>query len=539
VSAATVPRIDWNVATCLDYGVELAPNATAFMTGIGGSSWTYRESLTTVKQVGAKLRSTGIRPGDRVGILSTNSGLAFLCGLAVLRVGAVWAPLSSTATAEELGALLDLLDCTVVFYAPALAELVERSLGDRASHLAVASSRPLLVALGDHGRPGDPMLNDWAQGFGDGAGVTPRAPDDTAILLPTGGTTGRSKAVQVPHRALRHMTDAMLAHMPEWRPVQILAAPMTHAAGLLTFPVLERGGTTIVQESVDPARIIEAIEVQRATRLFLPPTAIYKLLEYPDVAEHDFSSLRYFIYAAAPMSVSRLRQAIGTFGPVLTQTFGQAEAPMIATFFGPDEHMDAVLTPSHAARLASCGRASMVARVAVVDERDAPLPVGVNGEIVISSELVTTGYLTEHGPGGASPQLGRRLPTGDIGYLDHDGYLYICDRKRDMIISGGFNVFPSEVERVLWEHPAVADCAVIGVPDDKWGERVTAIVELVAGHHPSAELSAELIAECRRRLGAVKTPKQCLFRSLPRSNVGKVLKRDLREQYWAGRMRAV
>jgi len=223
------------------------------------------------------------------------------------------------------------------------------------------------------------------------------------------------------------------------------------------------------------------------------------------------------------------------FGPVLTQTYGQAEACMICTFLSPEDHV-AALETNKRHRLASCGRISPLVRLETMDDQGRVLPRGERGEIVVRGALVMKGYYNNPQATEEASAFGWHH-TGDIGVIDEDGFVYIVDRKKDMIISGGFNVFPSEVEQVLWGHPAVQDCAVIGVPDDKWGEAVKAVVELKPGTTASAE---ELIALARDKLGGVKAPKSVDFiAALPRSPVGKVLKKTLREPYWAGRERKI
>jgi acyl-CoA synthetase (AMP-forming)/AMP-acid ligase II len=315
-----------------------------------------------------------------------------------------------------------------------------------------------------------------------------------------------------------------------------MATPMTHAAGTLGFPTIAEGGTIVVHDGVKAATVLSSIEQDRVTRLFLPPTAIYSLLADPGVREHDYSSLRHFLYAAAPMSTDKLVEAMDVFGPVMAQCFGQAEAPMLATYLSPAEHVEALADPAKRARLASCGRPSMIAAVAIMDDDGNLLDDGEHGEIVVRGDLVMSAYYENPEASAEVRRPGGWHATGDIGYRDADGFYFIVDRKRDMIISGGFNVFPSEVERVIWSHPDVLDCAVIGVPDEKWGEAVTAVVELKDG---AGVTEVELIALCKGELGSVKSPKAVHFRELPRSTAGKVLKRSLRDEYWAGRDRRV
>ena len=262
-------------------------------------------------------------------------------------------------------------------------------------------------------------------------------------------------------------------------PVHLIVAPMTHAAGVIAFPLMALGTTNVLIDSTDPAEILARIETHRATTLFLPPTLIYRLLAHPNVRRHDYSSLEMLLYAAAPMSVNKLKEAWEVFGPVLAQSFGQAEAPMVCTTFNADEH-GRCMAAGDDARLASCGRAGLLTEIAIMSPDGALLEPGETGEIVVRGDLVMPGYYNKPAETAASSRNGWHR-TGDVGRQDADGYVYITDRLRDMIISGGFNIFPGEIEQVIWSHASVQDCAVIGVPDDYWGEAVTAVIEPKAG----------------------------------------------------------
>jgi acyl-CoA synthetase (AMP-forming)/AMP-acid ligase II len=248
---------------------------------------------------------------------------------------------------------------------------------------------------------------------------------------------------------------------------------------------------------------------------------IYRLLAHPDARTRDCSSLEYVVYGAAPMSVDKLREGLELWGPVFVQIYGQAEAPGVITFLSREDHTRI------GRHLASAGRPTGACEVALMDEHGTIVGAGMRGEIVVRGELVTPGYLDNAEANAQARRFGWHH-TGDVGEFDADGYLYIVDRLKDMIISGGFNIYPSEIEQFLWSHPAVQECAVVGVPDGEWGERVVAVVELKEGASASA---AELIELCKQRLGSVKAPKQVEFwNTLPRSPVGKVLKKDVRER---------
>ena len=357
-------------------------------------------------------------------------------------------------------------------------------------------------------------------------------PDDVVMVSATGGTTGLPKGVMNTHRSIQtfcaHYMMGCIYDGNE-RPVNLAAAPMTHTAGVLSIPCSARGGTVVVVTKPDPALMLGAIPKYGVTEFFLPPTVIYRLLDIPDLGKKvDFSSLRYLMYGAAPMSVDKLKQAIEVIGPVLMGGYGQTEAPAAISYLRPDEHFtDGKIAAD--SRLSSVGRPNPLVRVEIMNEDNEIVDQGETGEICVRGDLLMKGYYKAPDKT-AETIVDGWLHTGDIGCLDAEGYLHITDRKKDMIISGGFNVFPSEIEQVIWSHPAVQDCAVIGVPDEKWGEAVKAVVELNQGQSVTDE---ELIALCKQKLGSVKAPKSIDFiEALPRSPVGKVLKKDLRAAYW-------
>ena len=365
----------------------------------------------------------------------------------------------------------------------------------------------------------------------------PKTPQDVVSIPTTSGTTGLPKGVMLTNENWEAMTAAyQIVMRHEAPPVHIVAAPLTHAAGYLSSTMLSVGGTNVILPRPDAGLILEAIDRHKGTALFLPPTVIYTMLAHPRLKEYDYSSLRFFLYGGAPMSVQKLREAMEVFGPVMAQTYGQTEAPMTATLLTPRDHVEALGNPDLNKRLWSAGREGPLVRTEIMDDDGNLLAVGERGEVVCRGTVVMKGYYN-------NPQATAEVSTngwhrtGDIGLKDAEGFVYIVDRKKDMIISGGFNVYPTEVEQVLWTHPAIQDCAVIGAPDDKWGEAVTAVVELKPGAKVDAE---ELVALCKERVGSVKAPKRVEFwDALPRSAVGKVLKREIRRKFWEGRDRAI
>jgi acyl-CoA synthetase (AMP-forming)/AMP-acid ligase II len=295
------------------------------------------------------------------------------------------------------------------------------------------------------------------------------------------------------------------------------------------------GATHIVLPGFDSAAVIEAIARYRVTHFFLPPTALYRLLAYPGVKSGRYDSLRYFVCGGAPMSADRLREALQVFGPGITVGYGGTEFGT-CTCRLPGAELLRALEKGNTRRLLSCGLPSPLARVEIMDEHGVFLRAEAAGEIVIRSHSVATGYYKNPRETAEAFQDGW-LHTGDIGFKDADGWLYISDRKKDMIVSGGLNIYPSEIENVLMAHAAVQDCAVIGVPDEQWGEAVKAVIELKPGFSVN---EAQLAAACRAVLAGYKVPKSIEFwPEIPRSPVGKVLKRVIRDRFWQGQTRAV
>jgi acyl-CoA synthetase (AMP-forming)/AMP-acid ligase II len=513
----------------LDRGLSISPDAVCVMRGDGSGAMTYRELYGLSHRVAAGLRDReGLGPGGKVAVFAPNGPVTLALVLGIIRSGAAWVALNPRGEAAELAQLLELVDCDLLIWSSAFADRVPEV-------LARAPSLKAAVRFPEHGT--DSGFEGWLGPEGSSFPRLPFQPEAPAMFMGSGGTTGAPKGIVITGRQLTAMSLAFNSQLREPAPpVYLMATPMTHAAGAVAFPTLGEGGTIIAHDGVDATAIFDSIERYQVTRLFLPPTAVYTLLAAPGARQRDFGSLRHLVYAAAPMSTEKLVEAMEVFGPVMAQTFGQSEAPMICTYLSPAEHAEALADPALRRRLASCGRPSAVAAVEVMDDDGNLLPRGERGEIVVRGDLVMREYYRNEAATAEVRRPGGWHATGDVGYIDEAGYVYIVDRKRDLIISGGFNVFPSDVEQVLWSHPAVLDCAVIGLPHEKWGEAVTAVVELKPG---TAAAEGELIALCKQRLGSIRAPKAVLFRELPRSNAGKVLKRALRDEYWAGTERKV
>ncbi|MCC7413940.1 MAG: AMP-binding protein [Gammaproteobacteria bacterium] len=509
-----------------DRGLMLNPHGACLVEGDTVRS--YEQVAATSHRIAAALLGAGLGNGAHAAVYSPNMARVMECILGILRAGAVWLPVNARNALEENLGMLRKLDCACLFYHSAFEDDVT-SMRSRLPDLKQC------VCLDRPGRSA-PFFEDWIAPADVRVPALAPDPDGVPAILPSGGTTGAPKGVVTTNRGWELMVSNYVSAMPfEPEPVQLVAAPLSHGAGAMCFPVFAGGGTTVVMAKADPLAILEHIPRRRVTRLYLPPTLVYMLLAEPRVREFDYSSLRYFLYAAAPMAVEKLRQAMTVFGPVMCQAFGQAEALVMVTFLSPGEHA-AALAGGVERRLWSCGRPTLTTQVAVMGDDGGLLGPDAHGEIVIRSAMVMKEYYRDPEATQAACAHGWHH-TGDIGCVDQDGYVYIVDRKKDMVISGGFNVYPSEVEQVIMTLPAVRDCAVIGVPDEKWGEAVKAVVQLEPGATASEH---EVIALCKARLGGVKAPRSVEFwTELPRSPVGKVLKKEIRRRYWADALRQV
>ncbi|OZM71256.1 AMP-dependent acyl-CoA synthetase [Amycolatopsis antarctica] len=502
------------LADYLDKGASLGGDAPCLT--MNEETLTYAEVVRQSRQVAGALQASGLRRGDRVAVLSGNDPLALTCVFGLSRAGAVWCPVNPRNEAEENRQLLDLFGCRFLLFQKKFAPLVAR-IRDRLPELE------MLVCL-DGEVEGALAFPDWISG-GVEPDEAPAAAEEPCMLAGTGGTTGKPKGVRLSANTMATATALTLMSYPFGdRPRYLALAPLTHSAGVLTFPVLTLGGEIVIMPDPDLGEFLRLVEHHRVTHAFLPPTVIYGLLDHPALDSTELGSLRCLWYGAAPMSPTRLEEALTRIGPVLGQLFGQTEAPNMIATLAPADHFRADGSVA-VERLSSAGRPSPLTQVAVMDTKGILLPRDERGEIVVRGPLVMSGY-HENPEATAAASTHGWHHTGDIGYLDEENFLYIVDRAKDMIITGGFNVYSAEVEQALRAHPAVQDCAVLGLPDDKWGERVTAVVQLRPDRHAE---SADLIAFVKQRLGGVKAPKQLeVWPDLPRSKIGKVLKPEIR-----------
>lgn len=500
----------------LDKGASIDPKAPCLTTD--GDTLSYAQVQATSREIAAGLAARRVKPGDKVAIISGNDPTAFTCVFGISRIGAVWCPINPRNEAQENRELLELSDCKVVIFANAYTELVDRIRGDLpmvhtwvcldAEPGGVLSWGAFLEAGGDRQASGAPV-------------------GDLAMVVGTGGTTGRPKGVMLSNQNLETMTALTLMSYPfRKKPVYLAMAPLTHAAGVLCFPILSLGGEIVIMRGADVGQFLINVEEHGVTHSFLPPTIVYMILAEAGLETTDLSSLECLWYGAAPMSPVRLEEAIERIGPVMAQLFGQTEAPMMISTLAPEDHFlpDGTLAKN---RLSSAGRPSPLCTVEVMSSDGEILPRGERGEIVVRGSLVMEGYYKNPEATEEATRFGWHH-TGDIGYLDEENLLYVVDRAKDMIITGGFNVYSTEVEQALLSHPDVQDCAVIGLPDEHWGEMVTAVVQLRRGGEVTMD---ELRVHVKGLVGSIKTPKRIdAWNDLPRSKVGKVLKVEIRDE---------
>ena len=513
----------------LDHGARRYPDRVCLQ--MGDEKLTYRALQALSYRIGNKLKAIGLGRGDHAAVLATNDITAFCCVFGFHRAGVTWVPANPKLNPDDIQYQFDFFDCKVVIYQKAFAPMID-------SLRAALPKVEAFVCL-DADLPNAPSLESWLEGTSDELLEVLVDPEDLSLVMPTGGTTGRSKGVSLTNRNINTFVATCLyifGYEHSVTPISLAAAPLTHATGLMSLHVMARGGRIIILTKADPAEMVDVIEKERVTEFFLPPTVIYRMLDLPGVADRDFSSLHYFVYAAAPISVEKLRQAIKIFGPCMAQMFGQAEAPGVCTYLSPKDHFEEDGSLGGEDRLSSCGYPTPLVDIKILNDDNVEVATGERGEICVRGDLVMKGYYKKPDIT-AQTIIDGWLHTGDIGFKDTDGRVHICDRKKDMIISGGFNIYPQEIEQVIWSHPAVQDCAVIGVPDEDWGEAVKVVVELNSGMKVT---EAELLALCKKELGSLRTPKSVDFLDvLPRSPNGKVLKREIRQSYWVGRDRQI
>ncbi len=486
---------------------------------------TYRQLDERVNRLANALRSSGVGKTDRLAVLSENTHKYLEIYFAASKLGISVTPLNFRLADKEIAHIVNDSESTALF--------IGDGYEDRA--VALRSSLPGIKLWITMDKRAEAMLcyEDLIAGSeADEPGLDPEE-DEMAILMYTGGTTGLPKGVMMSHRGL--MTAVLGAAVTcgfRRDDTTCFVLPLFHVSFWPAFAVLLVQGTVAVNRKPDLNGMLKLIQDEKCTHINAVPTLYGWMLQMGNVDAYDLSSLRLITYAGSPFPPEVLKQCIRKFGPIFEQAYAMTEC-IGGTFLRKEDH---VLEGERSRLLSSAGKAIVNVDVCVKDTEDNPLPAGEIGEIAIRGKCMMMGYWK-------NPELTARTirggwyHTGDMGYIDEEGYLFLVDRKADMIVTGGENVYPKEVEDVLYQHPAVAMAAVVSAPDAKWGERVQAAVVLKPEQRTT---EAELIAHCKERLAGYKCPKAVeLWDQLPTTPVGKILRKDVKKKYWEGRERSI
>ena len=481
------------------------------------------------------LAALGVRKGDRIAFLGKNHPLYFELLLAAAKLGAVMTPVNWRLAPPEVAFIVGDCQARVLFAGEGFGALLAK----------IRADIPLVETVFgvEADDPDLPDYRNWRDGFPASDPAVKVGPEDDALQLYTSGTTGRPKGAVMTHGSIlssRHRPepDADEVELRDWQKpipgeVTLLAMPTFHISGTGTgIGTIASGTCSIVLPEYDPAKALELIETYNISKIFLVPAAIQILLNHPRVGEVDFSRLKFITYGASPIPLDLMKAAMERFGCGFVQMYGMTETSGTIVTLDPEDHV-----PEGSARMRSVGKALPGVEIKIIDPEGHEVPANTVGEIATRSSKNMRGYWNLPEATAATIDADGWLRTGDAGTLDDDGYLFIRDRVKDMIISGGENVYPAEVENAIYSHPKVADVAVIGVPDAKWGEAVKACVVVKPGEVLS---EAEVIAHAREHIAAYKSPKSVDFIAvLPRNPSGKVLRRELRAPYWEGQERQV
>lgn len=511
------------------YHAESRPDAVAF--SFEGRDTTFFDFDRHTSQVANALIAAGLSTGDRVAYVGKNSDWYFELLIGAAKAGVVTTPIGWRLAAPEIAYIVADSDAKLVFVGPELIGHV----GDVAAEL---THRPVVIAMEPEGAGENQTFEAWRNAQPDKDPLKDIATSDIAIQLYTSGTTGRPKGAMLTHDnllAMRREASKTPLAWNQWGPsdVSLLAMPVAHIGGTGWGLVgLLNGAKGVVAREFDPTRVLDYIEKDRISKMFMVPAALQIVVRLPRAREVDYSRLSYILYGAAPIPLDLLRECMEVFGCGFVQQYGMTETTGTVVYLPPEDH-----DPAGNKRMRAAGLPMPGVELKVIDETGKTLPPNTVGEVAVRSASTMKGYWKLDEATAKTIDADGWLRTGDAGYLDEDGYLFIHDRVKDMIISGGENIYPAEVESAVYGHPHVAEVAVIGVPDEKWGEAVKAVVAPKPGVTPDP---ADIIAFARSRIAHFKAPKSVDFvAALPRNASGKILRRELRAPYWDGRERQV
>lgn len=489
----------------------------------------YAEVDSEVNRLANGLVALGVGRGQRVAILGENSLEHLLLFQAAAKIGAVCVSLNYRLAPTELAYILNDADARVLV-------MLDEGLLDILEPLRT-SLRPE-VALLTRGQPDSIDWASWLAQQAAGSPALPVDPQDAVLQLYTSGTTGNPKGVVITHHnvlAVCMMNTTMMSHRPSAGMASVICAPLFHIGGMASIAIGLYGGQEIILHTAfDPAVVVDDIEKYPVNSIFMVPAMIMAVLGLPGIEQRDFSNLKQISYGASPISEAVLRRALAVFGADFIQMYGMTETTGTVVNLSPADHMLALAGRPELLR--SCGRPSVGVELKIMDTASRELAPGEVGEIWVKSETNLQSYYN------LPVETAKNLTdgwvhTGDAGYVDEQGYLYLKDRIKDMVVSGGENIYPVEVENVIAHHPSVLDVAVIGVPDEKFGEALLAFVVVRDGDTMASE---ELIEFCRGKIAGYKIPRQLeILAQMPRNPSGKILKKDLRKPYWESVQRAI
>jgi acyl-CoA synthetase (AMP-forming)/AMP-acid ligase II len=505
------------------------PDSIAF--SFEGRETTFALFHQRSSQVANALIAAAVTRGQRVAYLGKNSDRYFEILFGAAKAGAVMTPIGWRLAPAEAAAILEDCEAGVVFVGPDASNQAEAALDS-------LSGRPIVIAIDGASVSGATPFDAWRETARPEDPTVGIHPDDVVLQVYTSGTTGRPKGAMLTHaNLLNKHRDAANAQMDwyRWTPddVSLVAMPVAHVGGSLWgIAGLLHGAKGVIAREFDPLAVLDFIERDRVSKMFMVPSALQIVVRQPRSREVDFGRLRYILYGASPIPIDLLRECMEVFGCGFCQQYGMTETSGAIAYLPPRDH-----DPDGNVRMRAAGLPMPGVEIKIIDAQGATLPPHTVGEIVTRSSSNMAGYWRMPEATAATLDADGWLRTGDAGYLDENGYLYLHDRVKDMIISGAENIYPAEVENAIYGHPSVAEVAVIGVPDQKWGEAVKAVVVL----KPDASADAsDIQAYARSRIADFKVPKSVDFvDALPRNASGKVLRRQLQEPYWAGRERKV
>lgn len=484
---------------------------------------TFLQLEQRANQLTHALRAAGVAAGDRVAIQAWNRSELVETEVACYKGGFIKVPLNARLSTDETIHMLQ----------------------DSGAKVLVAGAEHALAVLGRKAElPAlervvniDQDYEAWIAAQPYTATQTETHCDDVAVLHYTSGSSGVLKAAMQTYGNREAMLRKFLmSPMRRAMPgdVQAHVGPITHASGMNLMYLIYCGAASLLLARFEETELLQAIARERVTRLFMVPTMINRIVNHPEIERYDLSSLRLVLYGAAPMAPALVEKAIALFGPILAQGYGAGETNSMVAILTEQDHLDALA--HNPKRLASCGRCYAETEVRIVDAQDRDIQPGEVGEIIVRGEDVMKGYWN-------APELTAEAivngyyRTGDLATVDEEGYIYIVDRKKEMIISGGFNIYPAEIEQVLYAHPDIYEAAAVGIPDEEWGEQIKAVVVLKPGHSASAQ---HIMDFCAQGLPGFKRPRSVDFtQELPKNPNGKIVRRLVREPFWAGKERQV